>query len=107
MLGLDAGIELMMIMIMIMVGQTKHVVVLMIMMMMLMMMMMGQMMLLPCTIYMGHAGHMGTAGRKCPDLHHRPKAPCRPPHNGDDDDDDIVHLFVMRVHLYVLASQKP
>ena len=81
----------------------------MIMMLMMMMMVMGQMMLLPCTIYMGHAGHMGTAGRKCPDLHHRPKAPCRPPHNGDDDDDDddIVHLFVMRVHLYVLASQKP
>ena len=104
MLGLDAGIELMMII----MGQTKHVVVLMMMMLMMMMMVMGQMMLLPCTIYMGHAGHMGTAGRKCPDLHHRPKAPCRPPHNGDDDDDDdIVHLFVMRVHLYVLASQKP
>ena len=78
MLGLDAGIELMMIMIMIMIGQTKHVVVLMMMMLMMMMMVMGQMMLLPCTIYMGHAGHMGTAGRKCPDLHHRPKAPCRP-----------------------------
>ena len=55
------------------------------------MMMMGQMMLLPRTIYMGHAGHMG-GGRKCPDLHHRPKAAVGQ-HNGDDDD-NIDDMFL-------------